>query len=142
MEDVRWIQRFDNYCKALNRLEKAVNLLRNASELDSDTIELLREGLIQRFEYTHELAWNVMKDYAEYQGYSEVRGSRDAIRKALEMNLIFNRVWMESIQDRNESSHNYDEEESVNIYRNIIEDYYPLFCDFRDKMNEIKAVEA
>lgn len=142
MDDIRWIQRFDNYCKALNKLEKAVHLLHDTTGMDSDTIELLREGLIQRFEYTHELAWNVMKDFAEYQGYSDIRGSRDAIRKALEMNLIINRVWMESIQDRNESSHNYDEEESVNIYRNIIEDYYPLFCDFRDKMNEIKANEA
>ena len=65
---------------------------------------------IQRFEYTHELAWKVMKDYAEYQGYSDIRGSRDAIRKALEINLIFDRRWMESVEDRNLTSHNYDDE--------------------------------
>jgi nucleotidyltransferase substrate binding protein (TIGR01987 family) len=44
--------------------------------------------LIQRFEYTHELAWNVMKDYAYFQGNSQVGGSRDAIREAYQLNLI------------------------------------------------------
>ena len=48
---------------------------------------------IQRFEYTHELAWKVMKDYAEYQGYTDIRSSRDAIRKALEMGLIDDKQW-------------------------------------------------
>ena len=68
--------------------------------------ELLKEGLIQRFEYTHELAWKVMKDYAEYQGYTDVRGSRDALRQALQMGLINDAVWMDSIEDRNLISHN------------------------------------
>lgn len=63
---------------------------------------------IQRFEYTHELAWKVTKDYAEYQGYTDIRGSRDAIRKALEMGLIDDKQWMETIEARNLTSHNHD----------------------------------
>ena len=63
---------------------------------------------IQRFEYTHELAWKVMKDYAEYQGYTDIRSSRDAIRKALEMGLIDDKQWTETIEARNLTSHNHD----------------------------------
>ena len=91
-KDIRWIQRFANYRKALSRLSQAVDILSGQENGELD--DLLKEGLIQRFEYTHELAWKVMKDYAEYQGYSDIRGSRDAIRKALEINLIFDRRWM------------------------------------------------
>lgn len=140
-QDIRWQQRFANYCKALEKMERAVCLLRSADVQDKDTQELLREGLIQRFEYTHELAWNVMKDYALFQGYTDVRGSRDAIRRAYEMGLITSKQWMESIRDRNETSHNYDEEESEQIFQSILNEYYPLFCDFRIKMNEIKEEE-
>lgn len=138
MEDIRWIQRYSNYCKAFDKLEVAVNLLKNGQSQDDDVVALLREGLIQRFEYTHELAWNVMKDYAEYQGYVDVRGPRDAMRKAFEMNLISDKRWMESIKDRSETSHNYDEQESLNIYNVIVDVYYPLFCQFKGKMDEIK----
>ena len=79
-QDIRWQQRFSNYRKALAKLIQAVDLLSVQIERDESVAELLQEGLIQRFEYTHELAWKVMKDYAEYQGYTDVRGSRDAIR--------------------------------------------------------------
>ena len=106
-QDIRWQQRFSNYRKALAKLIQAVDLLSVQIERDESVAELLQEGLIQRFEYTHELAWKVMKDYAEYQGYTDVRGSRDAIRKALEMNLIDDRRWMETIEDRNLTVHNY-----------------------------------
>lgn len=59
-EDVRWIQRFINYRKALLKLSQAVNLIANSFNNDKGVDELLKEGLIQRFEYTHELAWKVM----------------------------------------------------------------------------------
>ena len=100
-KDIRWVQRFSNFRKALNRLEQAVKILSEQMESNQEVDELLKEGLIQRFEYTHELAWKVMKDYAEYQGYTEIRGSRDAFRKAFEMNIISDKRWMNSIEDRN-----------------------------------------
>ena len=100
-QTIRWQQRFNNYRKALVKLAQAVELLSGQVNREEAVDELMQEGLIQRFEYTHELAWKVMKDYAEYQGYTDVRGSRDAIRKALEMGLIDDRRWMETIEDRN-----------------------------------------
>ena len=83
MEDIRWQQRFSNYQKALMRLSEAVDVLNSQDIVNVLELTLLKEGLIQRFEYTHELAWKVMKDYLEYQGYVDIRGSRDAIRKSL-----------------------------------------------------------
>ncbi len=129
-KDIRWVQRFANYRKALLRLSVAVKLLSERMAGNEELDDLLKEGLIQRFEYTHELAWKVMKDYAEYQGYSDIRGPRDAIRKALEINLISDRRWMESIEERNLTFHDYDEETANNICKNIITIYYPLFADF------------
>ena len=68
-QDIRWQQRFSNYRKALRKLAAAVEIVTEESHMGHDIDELLQEGLIQRFEYTHEMAWKVMKDYEEYQGY-------------------------------------------------------------------------
>ncbi len=136
-QNIRWQQRFANYRKALVKLTQAVDLLSKQTGGETVVDELLQEGLIQRFEYTHELAWKVMKDYAEYQGYTDVRGSRDAIRKALEMNLIDDKRWMETIEDRNLTVHNYDNEIALEIYDNIMNVYAPLFIAFEHKMQSL-----
>jgi nucleotidyltransferase substrate binding protein (TIGR01987 family) len=136
-QTIRWQQRFNNYRKALVKLTQAVELLSGQFDREEAVDELLQEGLIQRFEYTHELAWKVMKDYAEYQGYTDVRGSRDAIRKALEMGLIDDRAWMETIEDRNLTVHNYDNEIASEIYENIMGTYYSLFVAFAQKMQSL-----
>lgn len=136
-QQLRWQQRFSNYNKALLKLTQAASFLSRQMEHEQVVDELLQEGLIQRFEYTHELAWKVMKDYAEYQGYTDVRGSRDAIRKAFEMNLIDDRRWMETIEDRNLTVHNYDNEVATEIYENILHVYCPLFVAFGKKMQSL-----
>ena len=138
-QDIRWVQRFSNYRKALAKLSEAVELLRDRPIQDVQEAELLQEGLIQRFEYTHELAWKVMKDYAEYQGYTDIRGSRDALRKAFEMNLIGDKRWMESIEDRNLTSHNYDTEVAEEIFASVVHCYHPLFIAFQQTMEDILA---
>lgn len=135
--NIRWQQRFSNYRKALVKLTQAVDLLFNQTKGETVMDELLQEGLVQRFEYTHELAWKVMKDYAEYQGYTDVRGSRDAIRKALEMGLIDDKRWMETIEDRYLTVHNYDNEIASEIYDNIMKVYSPLFIAFECKMQSL-----
>lgn len=96
MQEIRWEQRFSNFKKALHKLTQAVDYLENqlesvrAKSLKDQTVlkEILKEGLIQRFEYTYEMAWNVMKDYALYQGNNEIGGSRDAIRFVFSIHLI------------------------------------------------------
>ena len=102
---------------------------------------MLKEGLIQRFEYTHELVWKVMKDYAEYQGYTDIRGSRDAFCKAFEMGIITNKRWMNLIEDRNLTSYNYDDETAEEILELIIKVYFPLFLEFEKTMLSISGIE-
>ena len=133
-KDVRWIQRFSNYRKALFQLGKAVNIVSAVSNSSSDQNDLLAEGLIQRYEYTHELAWKVMKDYEEYQGITDIMGSRDAIRVALRAGILDDDRWMDTISDRNLTSHNYDDETAKHIVNNIINVYYPLFVKFESTM--------
>ena len=97
----------------------------------------MHAGLTPRFEDTPALAWKVMHESAEYQGYTDIRGSRDALRKAFEMNLIADKRWMESIEDRNLTSHNYDTEVAEEIFASIVHIYHPLFVAFQQTMEGI-----
>ena len=141
--DIRWRQRLDNYRKAYKKLAIAAEKVGCMPNIDTDIDmkELLNEGLIQRFEYTHELAWNLMKDYETYQGYNDIRGSRDAIKKALAIGLVNNPLWLETIIDRNRASHNYDESAANEIQHQVIHKYLPLFTDFLNVMERIEKEE-
>ena len=141
-QDIRWLQRFSNYRNALQKLGSAVKIVSDRLDWGDEVDDLLQEGLIQRFEYTHELAWKVMQDYEKYQGHTEIRGSRDAIRVALQIALIDDERWMDSIADRNQTSHDYDGRSADSIIENIIHIYYPLFRRFEQKMSVLaRALE-
>jgi nucleotidyltransferase substrate binding protein (TIGR01987 family) len=141
---IRWEQRFSNYIKAYDKLMQSVDYIRMDLVVNIDVVELkdvlsqiIQDGLIHRFKYTHELACNVMKDYAAYQGNPNVIGSRDAIREAFKMQLIKNgETWMDMIESRNKTSHTYIEETSNEIFGKILNEYYPVFSEFRDLMKE------
>lgn len=135
MTDIsRWEQRLESYHKALSRLAEIVN----ASKLRALN-DFERDGLVQRFEFTHELSWKLMKAYAEYQGYDGIGGSRDATRKAFEMNLIPDgQIWMDMIKSRNDISHNYDDEIATDVVDNILNVFYLEMVSFYCKMNEFR----
>lgn len=128
-EDIRWKQRFFNYKRALLQLNNAVELQqRPLSNLE-------KQGLIQSFEYCHELAWNVLKDFFEYQGKTSMMGSRDATREAFNRDLLSNgEAWMQMITSRNQTSHTYDEAIADAIAKKIITIYQPLFVELQHKM--------
>lgn len=129
--DIRWEQRYANFTKAFSRLTRAVELAH-----ERPLSELEEQGLIQAFEYTHELAWNVMKDYAHYQGNANVAGSRDATREAFSLQLIADGSgWMEMITSRNKTSHTYNEEIAQEIVHKIVNNYFPLFAAFQKTMD-------
>jgi len=133
-EDIRWKQRFQNYKKALVTLKNAVEL---AAERDLSDLE--KQGVIQGFEFTFELAWNVMKDYLEEQGINGIIGSKNAIRHAFNNGLIDNgEVWMDIVNDRNLASHIYDEETAEKIFAAIKNTYYFEFNKLADKMNTLE----
>ncbi len=131
--DIRWKQRLKNYSRAYALLDDAVRLQREKS-----LTELEEQGLIQRFEFTHELAWNVMKDYFEYQGIASITGSRDATREAFNKGLIADgEGWMEMLKSRNQSSHTYNEDLAKEIVTKIANVYHQLFNAFLEKMESL-----
>lgn len=129
-QDIRWQQRLQNFSLALKQLESAVILAK--SKLLSD---LEKQGTIQAFEFTHELAWNVLKDYFEYQGNISITGSRDATREAFQKAIISKGdVWMEMIKSRNRTSHTYNKNVADEIVGKILNDYFQAFLEFEAKM--------
>ncbi|CAM4078924.1 nucleotidyltransferase substrate binding protein [Flavobacterium antarcticum] len=141
--DVRWKQRFENFQKAFQKLVEAVAYIKNNdSKTEIVLDEIIKEGLIQRFEYTHELAWNVMKDYATYQGNTTVGGSRDATREAFQLQLMSDgAVWMDMIGSRNKTSHTYNEATADEIYLKILNDYFPAFLEFKKNMEQKMSID-
>lgn len=124
MQDIRWKQRFDNYLRAFQTLVEGVELARTR-----DLSKLEQQGLIQGFEFTHELAWNVLKDYLEEQGFVGIIGSKNATREAFKNGLISDgEAWMDMIKARNLTSHTYNTEIAQSIVKNILTRFYPAFA--------------
>ncbi len=133
-KDIRWIQRYGNYSKALFQLNDAIEL---ANERELSKLE--EQGLIQAFEYTHELAWNTLKDFLIERGNKEIYGSKDATREAFNYGLIVDgEIWMDMILSRNKSSHTYNEETADEIVNAILNNYYIEFNKLHQKLSELK----
>lgn len=116
-KEVRWRQRYENFSKAYNQL--------NAAILDFDKLSILeKEGLIQRFEYTFELAWKTLKDFLESQDV-KVQFPREVIKAAFHYELIKDgEMWMDMLDKRNLLAHTYDEKRFNLALSKIKEGYY------------------
>ena len=135
--DIRWIQRFSNYSKALRRLTDALNL-----EKERPLSDLEKQGLIQGFEFTHELAWKTLKDLLESRGNADIYGSKDATRQAFHLGLInAGEVWMDMIKNRNLTSHTYEEETAEKIATAIRDQYAQEFIQLEKRLNQLKDDE-
>ncbi len=130
-KDVRWKHRYKNYSKALSQLGKFILKGKDLNEMEE-------QGLIQSFEYNFELAWNLIKDYYEFQGSTNIQGSRDAFRLAFNRGLIENgESWMKMIESRTKTSHTYDEETAHEIAADILSLYYNLFLQLHTTIGVI-----
>ena len=128
-QDSRWKQRFMNFENALKQLVEGVEKYGKTDE------NIIKEGIIQRFEFTHELAWKVLKDYLEYEGFTNITGSRTATREAFNKNLLENgEIWMEMIESRNNTVHTYQENILEFEFDKIITNYLPALLTFETKM--------
>jgi nucleotidyltransferase substrate binding protein (TIGR01987 family) len=138
MKDVRWLQRFNSYENALAVLEKAVSL---AGE--RPLTELEEQGLIQGFEFTHELAWNMVKDFLEEKGFADIHGSRDITRLAFREGYFENgEVWMEMIESRNKSSHTYNADTADSIAKAILGSYIDEFRKLKEMMDRFRKIDG
>jgi nucleotidyltransferase substrate binding protein (TIGR01987 family) len=134
-DDVRWLQRFDNFQRALLVLGRGVRLAQ-----ERELSELEQQGLIQGFEFTHELAWSLLKDYLTHQGIAGIVGSRDATRLAFLNGLISDgEIWMGMIRSRNQSSHTYNIEQAQAIARDVIVLFYPAFSALNERFKALAA---
>ena len=132
--DIRWKQRFYNFKKAFSQFEKGVNLA-----LTKDLSELEDQGLIKAFEFTHELAWKMLKDFLESRGNKDIYGSKDAVRESFRLGLVDNgELWMEMIENRNQTVHTYNLEIAKKIVNAIVHKYYEQFDLFRKKFTEFE----
>ena len=129
--DIRWQQRLDSYQRALAQLAKFI---------DKEKLNELEEiGMIQAFEFTHELAWKLLKAFLNYRGVENIYGAKDATRQAFSSGLIEEgEVWMQMIKDRSRANHTYNQETVVEIADNIREHFFDLFVALRIKMQAIQ----
>ncbi len=134
-EDIRWKQRFSNYKKAFAQLEEFVN--------KPELSRLEEIGMIKAFEFTYELAWNVIKDYYQYQGVTEIQGSRDAFRTAFKQGLIEEgETWMEMVENRIQTTHTYNYSVARDIAKEIINKYYNQFKELQSKLEKLAQDNA
>ena len=133
--DIRWRQRLQSFHKASAQLFAAAKLAQTRS-----LTSLEQQGLIQAFEFTHELAWNTLKDFLEARGATGIYGSKDATRAAFAKGLIANGAeWMAMIESRNRSSHAYNEKTANEIAAAILTSYVPEFQKFLDTFNLLET---
>lgn len=146
-QDIRWEQRFSNFKRAFAKLSETVHFVKDKYFIEgafdesrlNDDEDIIIEGLIKRFEYTHELAWNVMKDFITGRGSTNIYGSKDATREAFQLELIQEGdVWMDMIKSRNKTVHSYDERVARKIFLAILGPYFPAFQMFEETMQEIQ----
>lgn len=137
-QDIRWVQRLDSFSRALVQLAQAAALAaeRRLSELE-------QQGLIQAFEFTHELAWKTLKDFIEERGGSvEIFGSKDATREAFRLGLIENgEIWMAMIGSRNRSSHTYDRSTADELAQAILGSYVREFRGLEKRLTDLRGME-
>ena len=128
LKEIRWKQRFENFDKSYKLLKKYSN--------QEITTELERAGIIQFFEMTFELAWKVLKDYLESEGYI-VKSPRETVKQAFQIGLIDNgHVWIDALSNRNLTTHTYDEELAIKMTSEILDAYLPELDKMYEKLSK------
>jgi nucleotidyltransferase substrate binding protein (TIGR01987 family) len=131
-DEVRWQQRFENFCKALIKLK-------SACERDEYS-ELEQAGLIQTFEFCFELGWKTLKDLLFYEGF-DAKSPRDVIRQAFEVEYLSENdteIWLDALDKRNLFSHTYDEEIAGEAVKLITGSYLGVLLNAKTVLEEKK----
>ena len=129
MKDPKTLQSFDNFKKALESLKSAV--------LKPDLSELERAGAIQNFEFCYELLWKTLQKYGTTIG-RRIVSPREAFQFAYQAGLIQNeKLWLDMIEDRNETVHTYDQASAERVFQEIKKRYYPAFLDITLELSKL-----
>ena len=130
--DVRWRQRFDQF-------DKSFALLESAMTIEKMTV-IERAGLIQFFEMAFEQSWKLLKDFQEAEGFT-IASPRQAIKQAFQSGLVTDgHAWISALEDRNLTTHTYNEQTADLVEQKIRNDYFPLLKSlhalFRDRIGQ------
>ncbi|WP_386687240.1 nucleotidyltransferase substrate binding protein [Lonepinella sp. MS14437] len=136
---IRLKQRFEHYKNALARLSEAIEKCDEVIQKIDGVIEnIVQESIIQRFEFTHELAWKLMKDILQYEGEVDILGSRSATRIAFNRGLIEQgEVWMDMVETRNLTAHTYNISLLNQEFEKITTQYFPLLLQFEQRVEKL-----
>ena len=127
----RITEKHDKFKKAVDRLQESIEEYEQCELLSS------RDGVIQRFEFCIELLWKVLKIYLEDQGYQDVYSPKAVMKKAFLDGVIKDeQVWIQLLEDRNRTSHIYDEAAAEGIYKNIRNRYIIMFNEISHVLDE------
>ncbi len=130
--DIRWHQRFINFNKAFNQLEKFVE--------EEDLNEMEEQGLIKAFEYTYELSWKTLQDLLKEKGYDKIIGPKPVFDQSFQDGYITDgKGWIRMHKSRNLTSHTYDEETAKEIIKEIRNEFFYLFNDLKHKLEDEKT---
>lgn len=115
----RWSERVKDLGNAVSRLEEAIE------DSKKYKIESLKDGVIQRFEFSVELSWKTLKNYLENEGVINITTPKQSIREAFAKEILkAPEIWIEILNDRNLTSRIYDSSISDKIYENIVKKYF------------------
>jgi nucleotidyltransferase substrate binding protein (TIGR01987 family) len=121
-----------NFGKAIHRLQESIDFWNQNKEWD-----VVRDGVIQRFEFTYELAWKATKVILEQSGVMDANSPKAVIREAYAQRLITDEdIWLNIISDRNLTSHVYKEEMADEIVNRISSLYLSAFKELYQKITE------
>ncbi|MDS1005280.1 nucleotidyltransferase substrate binding protein [Clostridium sporogenes] len=123
-------ERLEDFKKAFKKLKESTDL-----KVEND---IVIDGVIQRFEFTFEQSWKLMKLYLEYEGIEEAKSPRSTIRAAFKYGIIEDGdAWISMMIDRNKTSHVYDENTAIEIYNSIKSNHVNLLEKMLNKMEEL-----
>lgn len=129
----RFFDKYEKYLQAVERLNEAVQ------DYEKTPIESIKDGVIQRFEFTTELAWKTLREYLIDQGYVELNSPKSVLNQSFVIGLFSDeRVWLNIINDRNMTSHIYDEKTADEIFQRIKNQYVEEFEKLKSKLGQKK----
>ncbi len=129
MDKLIWKDYFDNLGNAINRLNEVL------THQDINNIEYLQDAAIQRFEFVIELYWKVLKKFLAYEKINSTT-PRDVLSQSFKFNLINDeKIWLRMLDDRNNTSHVYNQEDAKKIFEKI-KVYYPVMASNYKRLQE------
>lgn len=121
------------------KLKQAVQRLQEAiQDYHKNKLDSIRDGVIQRFEFCTELTWKTVREYLLDQGHIEINSPKSVMRQAFADGIVDQeQSWIDLINDRNVTSHIYDEATAERIYQSIEKNYYPMFLQLVQKLQNL-----